>query len=86
MPDLFGYSGFQEELEAWQRFIDSLSSDDKEVFDRAVQNAMQYAEFVENAPAGHETEAFLLSVLFAQQKKIEELKGAIGRRNKAEKV
>ena len=38
---------------------------------------MQYGEFVEDAPRGHETEAFLLSILLSQQKKIEELKRVV---------
>jgi len=82
MPDLFGNSKLRDELDAWQKSIESLSPEDRNAFDKAIQNAMQYGDFVENAPKGHETEALLLSVLLSQQKKIEELKQTIGRDNK----
>jgi hypothetical protein len=76
MPDLFGNSKLRDELNAWQKSIDSLSPDDRKAFEKAMQNAMEYGEFVEIAPEGHETEALLFSILLSQQKKIEELKRA----------
>jgi len=82
MPDLFGRSKLKEELDAWQKFSSSLLPDDRTAFERAVQNAMQYGEFIEDAPGGHETEAFLLSVILSQQKKIEELKRAFADQKK----
>jgi hypothetical protein len=82
MPDLFGNSRLRDELNAWQKSIDSLSSEDKEALDRAIQNATQYSDFVESAPRGHETEALLLGVLLAQQKRIEKLKRKFGRDEK----
>jgi hypothetical protein len=82
MPDLFGNSKFRDELNAWQKSISSLSRDDREVLVRAIRNAMQYGEFLESAPAGRETESFLLSILLSQQKKIEELKKTLGRNEK----
>ena len=82
MPDLFGNSKLKDELDAWQKSIDSFSPEDKEAFEKALQNSMQYADFVENAPPGHETEALLLGILLAQQKKIEKLKSKLGRNEK----
>jgi len=86
MPDLFGRSKLKEELDAWQRFSCSLPPDEKAAFESAVQNAMQYGEFLENAPRGHETEAFLLSILLSQQKKIEELKRTFANQIKIERI
>jgi len=86
MPDLFGNSRLRDELDAWQKSIGSLSSEDKEALDRAIQNAMQYSDFVENAPPGHETEALLLGVLLSQQKRIEELKQKFGRDEKKDRA
>ncbi len=82
MPDLFGRSKLKEELDAWQKYSDSLLPDDRAALERTIQNAMQYGEFVEDAPRGHETEAFLLSILLSQQKKIEELKRAFANQKK----
>ena len=82
MPDLFGRSKFKEELDAWQKYSDSLPADDRAAFERAIQNAVQFGEFVEGAPRGHETEAFLLSILLSQQKKIEELKRVFANQEK----
>ncbi len=82
MPDLFGNSRLRDELNAWQESIDSLSFEDRTAVDRAIQNAMPYWDFVENAPPGHETEGLLLGVLLAQQKRIEELKQKFGRDEK----
>ena len=79
MPDLFGNSKLRDELEAWRKSIDALRSDDKEAFEKAISRAMEYSDFVENAPKGHETEALLVGILLSQQKKIEELKLALGR-------
>jgi hypothetical protein len=82
MPDLFGNSRLKDELKAWEKSIGSLSPEDREAFDKAIQNAMPYLDFVENAAPGHETETLLLSVLLAQQKRIEELKQKFGRNEK----
>jgi hypothetical protein len=82
MPDLFGNSKLRDELDAWQKSFGSLTLEDKEALDRAVHNAIQYADFVEHATPGHETEALLLGILLAQQKRIEELKQKLGRDEK----
>jgi hypothetical protein len=82
MPDLFGNSKLRDELDAWQKSFGSLTPEDREALDRAVRNAMQYADFVEQAAPGHETEALLLCILLAQQRRIEELKQKFGRDEK----
>jgi hypothetical protein len=82
MPDLFGNSRLKDELNAWEKSIDSLSPEDRKALDRAIQKAMPYLDFVENAAPGHETETLLLGVLLAQQKRIEELKLKFGRDEK----
>ncbi|HXQ92043.1 MAG TPA: hypothetical protein VN739_03490 [Nitrososphaerales archaeon] len=85
MPDLFGRSKLKEELEAWQKFSSSLPPSERAAFESAVENAMQYGDFFEDAPRGHETEAFLLSILLSQQKKIEELKRTFANQKKIER-
>jgi hypothetical protein len=84
LPDLFGNSRLKDELLSWEKAISSLSPDDKKTFEKALENAMQYSDFVEVASKGHETEALLLSILLSQQKKIEELKRAIGNNRKTQ--
>ena len=79
MPDLFANSKLRDELSAWQDFIAALSPDDRETFGRVIGSATtRYGDFVETAPRGREIEALLLSILLSQQKKIEELKQALG--------
>ena len=74
MPDLFGYSKWKDVLDSWQSFTKKLPTEDREVFLRIIEEASQYEDGIENSVKGHDTEAFLLSILLAQQKKIQELR------------
>jgi hypothetical protein len=80
LPDLFGISRWKEEIEAWQSYAKALPAEDREIFRKIVEGASQYEDGLENSVKGRDTEAFLLSILLSQQKKIQELKEFIAAR------
>jgi len=82
LPDLFGDSKLKNEIDSWQSFAEALRIEDREVFLKIVEEASQYEDGIENSLEGHNTEAFLLSILLFQQKKIEELKEFVEARKK----
>ena len=86
MPDLFGNSRLKDVIDSWQSFARALPDPDREIFLRIIEDASQYEDGIENSVAGHDTEAFLISILLAQQKKIQELKEFITARKEAEKI
>ncbi|MFI5420204.1 MAG: hypothetical protein ACHQ1H_04495 [Nitrososphaerales archaeon] len=86
MPDLFGNSKWKDVLDSWQSFADALPTTDREIFLRIIEEASQYEDGIENSIEGHDTEAFLLSILLAQQKKIQELREFIQTRKEAKEI
>ena len=64
---------FKQELETWRPFWASLRKEDQEVFERALVSVWDYAEAIEESSKleMNSTEAFLLSVILAQQKILE---------------
>ncbi len=82
MPDLFGHSKRKDLLNSWQSFAEALPAADRQIFSRIVEEASQYEVEIESSIEGHDAEVFLLSILLAQQKKIQELMGFIQTRRK----
>ncbi|MDG6999543.1 MAG: hypothetical protein JRN15_10555 [Nitrososphaerota archaeon] len=64
---------FKQEVESWRPFWASLRKEDREMFERALDLIWDYADAIESSSERemNSTEAFLLSVILAQQKIIE---------------
>lgn len=66
---------FRQEVESWRPFWASLRKEDREVFERVLGLVWDYADAIESSSEReiNSAEAFLLSVILAQQKIIERL-------------
>lgn len=66
---------FRQEVESWRPFWASLRKEDREVFERVLDLVWDYADAIEASSEReiNSAEAFLLSVILAQQKIIERL-------------
>jgi hypothetical protein len=60
----------RDEIESWTPFLESLRPEDKELFKEMIQRSWDYADSVEVCGEEYITEAFLVSLLVSQQKKI----------------
>ncbi len=61
----------KKEIDSWRPFMEALRFEDRELF-REITNrvAASYADAVEKAERGYDTEAVLMSILLSQQKTI----------------
>ncbi len=60
----------KDEIESWTPFLESLRPEDKELFKEMIQRSWDYADSVEVCGEEYVTEAFLISLLVSQQKKV----------------
>jgi hypothetical protein len=86
LPSLFGNSLLKDEIDSWKNFARALETEDLEIFLKIIEEASQYEDAMENSVEGNDTEAFLLSILLSQQKKIEELKQFVEAGKKQKKI
>ncbi len=62
-------SGLKEELDSWRKYAEALRQEDREIFREMTNEVIaSYAEAIERAERGYDTEALLISILLAQQK------------------
>ncbi len=68
------FPNLKQELESWRPFWASLRKEDQQLFERALLQVWDYAEAIESSSKleMNPTEAFLLAVILAQQKILDE--------------
>jgi hypothetical protein len=59
-----------EELESWKRFGDALKAEDREMFTEMLRQCYEYIPSMHAKASPFSAEALLMSILFAQHKKI----------------
>ena len=62
-----------EELESWRGFGDALRAEDRELFTEMLRECYEYVPPMHAKASPFSTEALLMSILFAQHKKIARL-------------
>lgn len=62
-----------EELESWRGFGDALRAEDRELFTEMLRECYEYVPAMHAKASPFSTEALLMSILFAQHKKIARL-------------
>jgi ribosome biogenesis protein Nip4 len=67
----------KDEIDSWTPFLESLKFEDRELFKEMIQKSWDYADSVEVCSEEHITEAFLISLLVSQQKKINFLENQV---------
>jgi hypothetical protein len=78
-------SRLKHEIDSWRPYAEALRQEDREVF-REMMNEISsgYAEAIDLAERGYDTEALMMSILLKQQKTINWL-ASLARRLKEEK-
>ena len=66
-----------EELESWKGFGDALKAEDRELFTEMLRECYEYVPSMHAKDTPFSAEALLMSILFAQHKRIARLAGEI---------
>ena len=67
-----------EELESWKGFGDALKAEDRELFTEMMRQCYEYIPSMHAKASPFSAEALLMSILFAQHKRIARLVREIG--------
>lgn len=62
-----------EEIESWKRFADALRAEDRELFTEMLRECYEYVPSMHAKASPFSAEALLMSILFAQHKRIARL-------------
>jgi hypothetical protein len=75
-----------EELESWKGFGDALKAEDRELFTEMMRQCYEYIPSMHAKASPFTAEALLMSILFAQHKRIARLVREIGELRKKASV
>jgi hypothetical protein len=75
-----------EELESWKGFGDALKAEDRELFTEMLRQCYEYIPSMHAKASPFTAEALLMSILFAQHKRIARLVREIGELRKKASV
>jgi len=68
----------KEELDSWRAFAHSLREEDRRAYKEMIARiSSRYSEAIENSARGYTTESLLVSLILAQQKRIDWLSGQV---------
>ncbi len=71
------YSKFKQEIDSWRPFWESLTLKHRQAFKSMLFKILEYADTIENSEREYTTESLLLSLMLAQQERIDRLEDQV---------